>query len=462
MLAALPKTRQTLVLTTLATLAVFGGLVAGITFTLRGQLRDEVLRREAQAMDAVAQLEISDLAGAAASPSSEDLFTAVLKSTRLRGVFAVQLFDAAGALRDALPIMPEHAPAPDWPLPLDAPLARYNARGSWDAAYGFGPQLEGDTLKPLLEIFVRLHAPKADTKATGVARYWLDGGSVAAEFARLDRRLMQQAGLAFLGGAILVALVLAVAFARLGEANRMLAAQSADLARANQELDFAAKTGAVGAITAHLSHGLKNPLSGLEGFVAENAPDTADPLRGEAWRHAADTTRRLRAMVNEVMTVLRDEASGSADYRIPVGEVTDALRARVGPQADTASVRLVIDATGAGTSALIARTANLASLVVVNLLGNAIEASPAGTEVRLDARSAPGGVEFSITDHGAGLPEAIRHGLFRPVRSTKAGGGGIGLAISYQLARHAGGELTLVRSDAAGTVFRLVVPAATA
>ena len=51
--------------------------------------------------------------------------------------------------------------------------------------------------------------------------------------------------------------------------NRLV--RRADLARANEELVFAAKTGAVGAISAHLIHGLKNPLSGLEGYVSDRA-----------------------------------------------------------------------------------------------------------------------------------------------------------------------------------------------
>jgi signal transduction histidine kinase len=68
-------------------------------------------------------------------------------------------------------------------------------------------------------------------------------------------------------------------------------------------------------------------------------------------------------------------------------------------------------------------------------------------------------VEFLVQDQGTGLAESVRQVLFRPLRSSKPGGGGIGLAISHQLARHAGGSLELARSDGTGSVFRLVVPA---
>jgi len=67
-------------------------------------------------------------------------------------------------------------------------------------------------------------------------------------------------------------------------------------------------------------------------------------------------------------------------------------------------------------------------------------------------------VELRVADSGAGLPESVRGNLFRPLRSTKPGGSGIGLAISHQLARHFGGRLELVNSSDEGTVFSLVMP----
>jgi signal transduction histidine kinase len=107
------------------------------------------------------------------------------------------------------------------------------------------------------------------------------------------------------------------------------------------------------------------------------------------------------------------------------------------------------------------RTAHLAGLVLVNLVTNAIEASPRGSVVRLEVAADGPRVAFSVSDSGPGLPEPVRAGLFRPVRSAKRGGGGVGLAISHRLARHAGGTLELVASGDGGTTFRVWVPRAT-
>jgi signal transduction histidine kinase len=67
-------------------------------------------------------------------------------------------------------------------------------------------------------------------------------------------------------------------------------------------------------------------------------------------------------------------------------------------------------------------------------------------------------VAYEIQDQGPGLSPEVRSALFRPLLSTKKSGGGIGLAISHQLARHAGGTLTLLQSGPSGTRFRLSIP----
>lgn len=446
-----------------ATLAIFAGLIAVITLQLRDRLRTEVLRREAEAIHAVALMQLGPAEDRLAQFGGvefaiDDLFAAVLESSRLRGVLAVQLFDAGGQLRMAKPLAPEDAEQGVWWGPAPAqPSARFVPQGALELVSPLlAVQEQGGAKPPLLDIAVPLQ-PEARAPALGVARYWVDGEAVAGEFARLDRSLLRQAGLAFAGGSALVLGVLLWAFARLADANRRLQERSADLARANEELDFAAKTGALGAISAHLIHGLKNPLAGIEGFVFETVLSSPDALRGDACRTAIETTRRLRTLVGEVTAVLREESDGTGDYPVSIADVVEGARIRAMPAAAQASMELVSIA--APDVAVPARVANLVGLVLANLIANAIEASPPGATIALAARPIGDQVEFVVRDSGPGIPPAVQAELFRPVRSTKRGGGGVGLAISLRLAKHAGGNLELVRSGAAGTEFRLTVPA---
>lgn len=454
---------RTLVAVTFATIAIFGALVAGITWRLRGELRDQVLQREAEAIGAVALLQLDSANVGLAEFGTEfvidDLFAAVLESSRLRGVLAVQLFDTDGRLRKAKPIAPDDAPAGRWwPTLLHEAQARFEPAASLDRVSPVVALNAGTTRPvPLLDIAVPLRSGTAAGNVLGVARYWVDGEPVRVKFAQMDRKLVLQAGTAFGGAALLVGLVLAFAFSRLAQVNRRLVEQSADLARANQELDFAAKTGALGAISAHLIHGLKNPLAGIEGFVLDTASGGPDSERGEACRTAVETTRRLRSLVNEVTTALRDETEAFANYAVPALEVIEAARSRAQPMATAAEVDLSVVADD--DLEVDARAASLSGLVLANLVTNAIEASLRNGVVAIEARRCAAGVEFLVRDSGPGLPSEVQHGLFRPVRSSKRGGGGVGLAISHRLAKHAAGNLELVRSDARGTVFRLLVPA---
>jgi signal transduction histidine kinase len=245
------------------------------------------------------------------------------------------------------------------------------------------------------------------------------------------------------------------AFRRLQSANRELARRTASLLEANQELALRAKTGALGAVTAHLLHGLKNPLSGLERFVNGHAA-SPDAAGDEDWRSAVATTRRLQSLVNEAARVLREE-EGALSYELSLLEMVELITAKTQPIASEAGVTFAVSQTAAGI--LENRSANLLALILFNLLQNAIQATPRGKSVTLTvADIASGGVECRVVDEGPGIPDTVRPRLFTPVKSAKEGGSGIGLAISRQLADHLGASLELLQSSTAGSVFRLRLP----
>lgn len=452
------------VLAIAATILVFGALVGGLTWSLRAALRAQILQREAESIHAVALLQLTrnepKLSDFGDVDPTQDWLAAVLESSRLRGVLAVQLFDAAGRPKAALPDTGAVAPI-DWATAggRDVARARYWPDGTLEAIYGLAPE-KGDArvTVPLLEIVVPLTPGRSGmAPVAGWAHYWIDGRSLAREFATLDRNLAVEAGLALAGGAIIVFVVLTWAFRRLARANRRLDAQRQDLARANRELTWAAKTAAIGAISAHLLHGLKNPLAGLEGFVADGAAPGGAP-GGEAWRDARETTQRLRGMVNEVLDVLREQDAGSEE-RVPLADLVAAVRGRFAEQAAKAKVDFAIEVEeGSAPAVLPARAGGLAMLILSNLLTNAFEAAGDGGRVTLAASVGAAGLAFVVADNGAGLPAAVQARLFQPGASTRPGGTGIGLALSQQLARHAGGVLDLEATGPAGTRFRLIVP----
>src|SRR5262249_21729622 len=75
------------------------------------------------------------------------------------------------------------------------------------------------------------------------------------------------------------------------------------------------------------------------------------------------------------------------------------------------------------------------------------------------ARAEDGSIVVDIADDGPGIPDPLREKLFVAFATSRRGSGtGLGLPIARDLARGHGGAITLIKSDAAGTHFRLALP----
>ena len=98
--------------------------------------------------------------------------------------------------------------------------------------------------------------------------------------------------------------------------------------------------------------------------------------------------------------------------------------------------------------------------VLLNLARNAIQAMSMGGEITVTANWGGAGVIIEFSDDGPGLPEKAREHLFEAFTgSARSGGTGLGLAIAKELVVAHGGDLTLLSSDARGTIFRIDLPA---
>lgn len=433
------------------TLTVFAVAMAFVTLQLRDGLRRQILLGKAETLSAVASMQVADSVERGDFELPGELLAAVLRASKFRGVIAIRVFDAKREFSGSLPILSDEPPTRDeW---TEHAFARLQPRSKLQSLSGeVGAQTEN--AEPLLlEAWVPLRRAEGAVLA-GVAQFWISGEELAAEFDLLDRRLLRQAAFAWLAGAAVIIFALGWAFRRLAAASQALERRSEDLQRANRELALAAKTSALGTVAAHLIHEIKNPLAGLEVFMAGQAEVGARDDDGRELVAATELTKRLRTMINDVVGVLRDEQHG-AHFDLTCAEVAELAMERVRPSANAAGIRLVAEI--ATERSLEGRRANLAGLVLRNLLQNAVEASPPAGIVRLTGKAAGAGVEYLVEDSGRGLAEAMRARLFQPCASTKLGGSGLGLALSQQLAQQAGGKIELVRSDSGGTVFRLAL-----
>ncbi len=219
---------------------------------------------------------------------------------------------------------------------------------------------------------------------------------------------------------------------------------------------------------ANMSHEVRTPLAAIVG-VAELGRDaqTVDEARAHfATINAAGKT--LAALANDLLDVSRLEAGrlrierGVISLRPLVEHVVALLRAPAEQKG------LALDVTLAGdVPAELQGDPVRVTQVLTNLLSNAVKFTEAG-RVSIVGEVEGGQVRLRVIDTGVGLSEAQQARLFQPFTQVdesatrRHGGAGLGLALSRQLARLMGGDLTLESTPGRGSTFTFSFPAVAA
>jgi two-component system sensor histidine kinase HydH len=96
--------------------------------------------------------------------------------------------------------------------------------------------------------------------------------------------------------------------------------------------------------------------------------------------------------------------------------------------------------------------------VILNLLSNAIQVSPAGEKVMTRTFVEKDAVVLEIADSGSGIKEEDRERIFEPFFTTKKGGTGLGLAIVKKVLEAHGGKIVFHANQGRGVTFCLSLP----
>jgi hypothetical protein len=97
----------------------------------------------------------------------------------------------------------------------------------------------------------------------------------------------------------------------------------------------------------------------------------------------------------------------------------------------------------------------------MNLAVNALEAMPHGGSLSFEVELCAKEVHLSVTDTGAGIPDAQREKIFQLYFTTKKNGSGLGLAMVYRAVQLHGGSIEVESQVGRGTCFRILLPALT-
>ena len=199
---------------------------------------------------------------------------------------------------------------------------------------------------------------------------------------------------------------------------------------------------------ADASHQLRTPLTALR-LRLENLARDGDGRREGEFEGALEELERLSALVDGLLTLARADRAASTPAELDVasglGERVDAWSAL----AEEQQVRLVARVEGR-LHAL--ATPGRLEQVLDNLLANALEVAPAGSDIELTAARSGPWVEIRIRDRGPGMSsEEIAHAFDRFWRGgADEAGFGLGLAIVQRLVHADGGEIELRPREGGG------------
>ena len=95
---------------------------------------------------------------------------------------------------------------------------------------------------------------------------------------------------------------------------------------------------------------------------------------------------------------------------------------------------------------------------LINLLMNAIQASPEGETVTVSTYQKSSYVGIDLSDNGCGIPPGQKEKIFAPFCTTKKGGTGLGLPVTKKIIQAHDGRLELLDNAERGITFRILLP----
>jgi len=209
----------------------------------------------------------------------------------------------------------------------------------------------------------------------------------------------------------------------------------------------------LGEMAAVIAHEVKNPLAAVRGAVqvigSRLPKDTSDAAIVKEIIARIDA---LNDMIQDLLVFARPPApkAGKVDLRAVCESVVELLKR------DPTFSNL--DVTVAGIIAPVLGDPMMLTIAIQNLLINSAQAMQGRGTIRIGLSAAPDWHSIEIADSGPGIPAEIRATLFRPFKTTKARGTGLGMATAKRLIELQGGRIEVACPPAGGTIVTLRLP----
>jgi len=237
---------------------------------------------------------------------------------------------------------------------------------------------------------------------------------------------------------------------RLGEVNAQLQASFEQLRRAD-------RLSALGELSAGLAHEIRNPLGSIEGAVQIlGRRDLPEETRNEFTAMASKEVGRLKGLLSHFLEFARPQPP-----KVIASDVEPLLESVAKLASETAKM--------AQSEILVETTRGLPPVsvdpeqirqVLLNLVINAVQATPAAGLIRLHAFQEGETVRIEVRDEGIGIPDENLERIFDPFFTTRTNGTGLGLSIAYQIVNRHKGHIAATKNPERGMTFTVTLPIA--
>ena len=239
--------------------------------------------------------------------------------------------------------------------------------------------------------------------------------------------------------------------------NQELAEINARLQTAQAQLIQSEKLASVGQLTAGIVHDVKNPLAVIKGLAEELSEGfSVDPSMKDQLSTIRESATKASTIVTDLLKFARQ--STPELERRDLRETIQASVRLTEYLARKSHVEVKIDMPS--SSVMIWYDAQQIEQVLINLIGNAIQAMKNGGTVRINLSEAENSIALSVQDNGVGIPEKNLQRIFDPFFTTKpeGEGTGLGLSVSFGIITRHRGQISVDSKPGLGTTFTILLP----
>jgi len=215
------------------------------------------------------------------------------------------------------------------------------------------------------------------------------------------------------------------------------------------------KLASMGQMAASIAHQLRTPLATATLYAGH----LTDPLLpAERQRDMAEKLRRqlssLEKLTTRMLQFVRQRPQKTES--VLISDLLDEAEQAIRPVCERYGVPLEVSLKGEPSLVSVERDAIVSALVAV--LENALQVSPQGSVIRMQATVEPARVRISIDDQGPGIEESMLHSMFEPFTTSRVNGTGLGLSIARNAIEAHRGEINASNRPDGGARFMLSLP----